>query len=173
MVPLDFDSRFAGITGFVSKPAVTRGSIGSQSFFINNRSVGSRALSFALRDGYGTLIPKGRFPVAVIKISIDTKEVDVNVHPTKNQVRLSHEREVSDAVSEAVRSALSNENLTPDVKIPAAQSKLYEQAPENHAIIREADVEFKYPVKDTSGGSGILKDTLRVMKNPCPPMWRR
>ncbi len=66
MVAVDFDSRFAKVTGFVSKPAVTRGGIDSQSFYINNRSVGSRALSFALRDGYGTLIPKGRFPVAVL-----------------------------------------------------------------------------------------------------------
>ncbi len=148
MVAVDFDSRFAKITGFVSKPAVTRGNIDSQSFYINNRSVGSRALSYALRDGYGTLIPKGRFPVAVLKIFIDTREIDVNVHPTKNQVRLSHEWEVSNAVSEAVKRALSDENLAPAVKIPVKQSLLYEQAPQSPAIIREEPV-FKYPVKDT------------------------
>ncbi|SNQ62467.1 DNA mismatch repair endonuclease MutL [Candidatus Methanoperedens nitratireducens] len=148
MVAVDFDSRFAKVTGFVSKPAVTRGGIDSQSFYINNRSVGSRALSFALRDGYGTLIPKGRFPVAVLKIFIATGEVDVNVHPTKNQVRLSHEREVSNAMSEAVKRAFSDENLAPAVKIPVKQSLLYEQTPQSPAIIREEPV-FKYPVKDT------------------------
>jgi DNA mismatch repair protein MutL len=152
MIAVNFDSRFAKVTGFVSKPAITRGSIDSQSFYINNRNVVSRALSSALRDGYGTLIPKGRFPVAVLKISIDTKEVDINVHPTKNQVRLSHEWEVSNALSEAVKRALSDENLTSDlasaVKIPAMQSLLYEHAPKSQTIIREEPT-FKYSAKDT------------------------
>ncbi len=173
MVAVDFDSRFAKVTGFVSKPAVTRGSIDSQSFYINNRSVGSRALSYALRDGYGTLIPKGRFPIAVLKISIDTKEVDVNVHPTKNQVRLSHEREVSDAVSEAVKSALSDENLVPAIKIPVKQSLLYEQASQSQspAIIREEPV-FKYPAKDTERRlrqtERYITDDLKIKTDEAP-----
>jgi len=151
IVPVDFTSRFAHISGFVSKPEITRGSIDSQSFFINNRSVTSRALGFALREGYGTLIPKGRFPVAVIKISIDTKEVDVNVHPTKNQVRLSHEREVSEAVAEAVRISLSGRDLAPSVK--RTQSLLYEQDQKSQAqsqeLLREEESVFRYPAKDT------------------------
>ncbi|VVB91200.1 DNA mismatch repair protein MutL [uncultured archaeon] len=175
MVAVDFDSRFAKVTGFVSKPAVTRGSIDSQSFYINNRSVGSRALSLALRDGYGTLIPKGRFPVAVLKIFIDTKEVDVNVHPTKNQVRLSHEREVSDAVSEAVKRALSDENLTPDlapaVKIQAAQSLLSEEAPQSQMIVREEPA-FKYSAKDTERRlrqtERYITDDLKIKTDEAP-----
>ncbi|MCX9012016.1 MAG: DNA mismatch repair endonuclease MutL [Candidatus Methanoperedens sp.] len=151
MVAVDFTSRFAHITGLVSKPEITRGSIDSQSFYINNRSVTGRVLSLALREGYGTLIPKGRFPVAVLKISIDTKEVDVNVHPTKNQVRLSHEREVSEAVAEAVRSALSGRDLTPPVK--STQSLLYEQdqksQAQSQALVREEESVFRYPAKDT------------------------
>ncbi len=171
MVAVDFDSRFAKVTGFVSKPAVTRGSIDSQSFYINNRSVGSRALSFALRDGYGTLIPKGRFPIVVLKISIDTKEVDVNVHPTKNQVRLSHEWEVSNAVSEAVKRALSDENLAPAVKIPVKQSLLYGQVPQSSATIREEPV-FKYPVKDTERRlrqtERYIADDLKIKTDEAP-----
>ncbi|KCZ73373.1 DNA mismatch repair protein MutL [Candidatus Methanoperedens nitroreducens] len=149
MVPVDLESRFAKVNGFVSKPAITRGSIDSQSFYINDRSVTSRAISHALRDGYGTLIQKGRFPVAVLKIYVDIREVDVNVHPTKNQVRLSHENEISDAVSEAVRRALSNENLTPDIKIPVTQSLIYEQTPVSQTLIKETGTRFKFPVKDT------------------------
>ncbi len=160
MVAVDLDSRFAKVTGFISKPAVTRGSIDSQSFYINNRNVSSRALSLALRNAYGTLIPKGRFPVAVLKISIDTKEVDVNVHPTKNQVRLSHEIEVSDAVSEAVKRALSNKNLAPTVN-QATQSLIYEQVPQSQAIVREKP-DFKYPAKDTERR---LRHTERYIAN--------
>lgn len=147
MVPVNFISRFAEVTGYISKPEITRGSIDSQSFFINNRSVTSRALGFGLREGYGTLIPKGRYPVAVLKISVNTKEVDVNVHPTKNQVRLSHEREVSEALAGAVRSALSGRDLTPPVK--GTQSLLYEQNQEIPALVKEEEAEFRYPPKDT------------------------
>ncbi|GFO96590.1 DNA mismatch repair protein MutL [groundwater metagenome] len=146
MLPLNFSSRFATITGAVSKPAITRGSMDAQSFYINSRSVTSRALGFALRRGYGTLIPQGRFPVVVLKISVDTREVDVNVHPTKNQVRLSHEWEISEAVTMAVSDAFSNKDLAPQVK--TTQSLLYEKI-DSPTMIREEDTLFRAQVKDT------------------------
>lgn len=147
MLPAHFESSLAKVTGFVSKPSLTRGSLEHQSFYINDRNVSSRAVSFALRDGYGTLIPKGRFPLAILKIYLDTREVDVNVHPTKNQVRLSHEREIGDIVAGAVRAALSQRNLIPEINIPA-QKLLYENAPEV-SLVRETGTGFKVPLKDT------------------------
>lgn len=153
MIPVDFESRFAKVKGFVSKPSFTRGSMDFQSFYINDRSIYSRAISNALRDGYGTLVPKGRFPFAVLKMHIDIKEVDVNVHPTKNQVRLSHEREVCDAVAEAVRSALSHENLIPELKPASEQSLPYK--------ITQASISM---VKETGTGFRAMKDTERRLK---------
>jgi DNA mismatch repair protein MutL len=146
MLAVNFSSRFATITGAVSKPAITRGTMDAQSFYINSRSVTSRALGFALRRGYGTLIPHGRFPIAVLKISVDTREVDVNVHPTKNQVRLSHEWEISEAVTMAVSSALSDHDLVPPVK--TSQSLLYEKI-DSPTVIREEDTRFRVQMKDT------------------------
>jgi DNA mismatch repair protein MutL len=149
MVPVNFESGPARVTGFVSKPALVRGSLDFQSFFINDRNVSSRAISFALRDGYGTLIPKGRFPIAVLKIYVNVLEVDVNVHPTKNQVRLSHEREICDVVARAVKMSLSGETLIPDVKIPEQQSLVYETVHQNPLLVRETGTGFRAPVKDT------------------------
>jgi len=146
MLAVNFSSRFASITGAVSKPAITRGTMDAQSFYINSRSVTSRALGFALRRGYGTLIPHGRFPIAVLKISVDTREVDVNVHPTKNQVRLSHEWEISEAVTMAVSSALSDQDLVPPVK--TSQSLLYEKI-DSPTVIREEDTRLSVQMKDT------------------------
>ncbi len=146
MLPVNFSSRFATVTGMVSKPELTRGTMDAQSFYINSRNVTSRALGFALRKGYGTLLPQGRFPIAVLKISVDTKEVDVNVHPTKNQVRLSHEWEISEAVTMAVSGALSDKDLAPPVR--TTQSLLYEKT-DIPTMIREKDAQFRAPVKDT------------------------
>lgn len=146
MLHVNFSSRFATITGLISRPVITRGTMDAQSFYINSRNVTSRALSFALRKGYGTLLPQGRFPIAVLKISVDTAEVDVNVHPTKNQVRLSHEWEISEALTMAVNDALSNKELAPQVK--TTQSLLYEKI-ESPTIIREEGSRFRAPLKDT------------------------
>lgn len=146
MLPVYFDNVLAKVTGYVSKPSLTRGSPNSQSFFINDRSVGSGAISFALRDGYGTLLPSGRFPIAVLKIYVDTKEVDVNVHPTKNQVRLSHEKEICDIVTQAVKAGLSQKSLTPEA-VPS-QSLLYETLPEM-PVVKETAAAFKVSVRDT------------------------
>ena len=148
MLPVYFESSLAKVTGFVSKPSLTRGSLYFQNFYINDRSIGSRAISFALRDGYGSLIPRGRFPIAILKIYVDTKEVDVNVHPTKNQVRLSHEREICDSVAHAVKIALSQKNLIPDVGNTKKQSQLYENAQEI-PLVRETGTGFKVSIKDT------------------------
>ncbi|MCX9014213.1 MAG: DNA mismatch repair endonuclease MutL [Candidatus Methanoperedens sp.] len=149
MLAVNLESGYAKISGFVSKPALTRSSIDSQSFFINNRSVTSRAISNGLRKGYGTLIPKGRFPIAVLKISVNRKEVDVNVHPTKNEVRLSHERELSDAVTDAVKNAMAGRNLVPDIKLLQTQQALLYESPVSENIIREPAPESRVSVKDT------------------------
>ena len=146
MLSVNFSSRFATITGVVSKPAISRGTMDAQSFYINSRNISSRALSFALRKGYGTLLPQGRFPIAVLNISMDTAEVDVNVHPTKNQVRLSHEWEISEALTLAVTDALSGHDLVPPVK--TTQSLLYEKI-ESPTVIREEGSLFRTAVKDT------------------------
>jgi DNA mismatch repair protein MutL len=128
MLPVDLVSGTIRITGYISKPELLRSNLLFQSIFINDRSINSKPIGFALRGGYGTLIPKGRFPICVLKIYVDTKEVDVNVHPTKNQVRLSHEREICDMVTRAVREGLFGKNLIPEIKIPLKQSQLPEQS---------------------------------------------
>lgn len=148
MLPVYFESVLAKVTGLISKPSLTRGSLDYQYFYINSRSINSRAISYALRDGYGTLIPRGRFPIAVLKIYIDAKEVDINVHPTKNQVRLSHDREIYDIVAHAVKIALSQKNLTPEINIAEQQPLLYENAPEI-PLVRETGTGFKVSIKDT------------------------
>ena len=150
MLPLNNHTGFANVNGFVSKPSVTRGSLNFQFFYINGRSIGSRAFSLALRDGYGTLLQKGRFPIAVLKIAVDTKEVDINVHPTKNQVRLSHEREISDTIMNGVRNALAQGTLIPDARIAIEQKVLnYESISERPALIKETEQGFRFPIKDT------------------------
>ncbi|CAG0957286.1 DNA mismatch repair protein MutL [Methanosarcinales archaeon] len=148
MLPVDLGSAIVRIAGFVSRPSLTRGSLDYQSFYINDRNINSRAIGFALRDAYGTLMPRGRFPIAVLKIYVDPREVDVNVHPTKNQVRLDHERDICDMVTQAVKNALSHKDLIPDIKIPT-QQLLYETPAAGSFDVKETVSDFRPSVKDT------------------------
>jgi DNA mismatch repair protein MutL len=149
MIPVNHESAIARIKGFISRPFMTRSSLDFQSFYINDRSINSKPVSLALRDGYGTLLPRGRFPIAVLKIYVDTREVDVNVHPTKNQVRLSHEREICDLIALAVKNALSSHDLIPEIKIPLQQSLIYDTPTSGPLFVKEKFSDFRPSAKDT------------------------
>ncbi|KAF1297837.1 DNA mismatch repair protein MutL [Enterococcus sp. JM4C] len=102
------------ITGYVSLPEVTRASRNYLSTIINGRYIKNFALNKAIVAGYGSKLMVGRFPIAVIEIQMDPLLVDVNVHPTKQEVRLSKEKELMALLSEAIREALQEENLIPN-----------------------------------------------------------
>jgi len=94
------------VTGFISPPSLTRATRGYMSFFVNRRWVQSRMLPYALEEAYHGLLVTGRHPIAAINLLLPPQEVDVNVHPTKSEVRFRHEREIFAVVQKAVRAAL-------------------------------------------------------------------
>ena len=94
------------VTGFISPPSLTRATRGYMSFFVNRRWVQSRMLPYALEEAYHGLLVTGRHPIAAINLLLPPQEVDVNVHPTKSEVRFRHEREIFAVVQKPVRAAL-------------------------------------------------------------------
>ena len=78
-------------------------------------------LNRAILDGYGSKLMVGRFPLAVIHIQIDPYLADVNVHPTKQEVRISKERELMALVSEAIAKSLKEQTLIPDALVKSGQ----------------------------------------------------
>ncbi|MCX7592095.1 MAG: DNA mismatch repair endonuclease MutL, partial [Kiritimatiellae bacterium] len=95
------------VFGFVSLPTFTRADRSEQYVFVNRRPTSATLVSHALREAYHALIPVDRHPCAVLFLELDPQLVDVNVHPTKKEVRFRSPGEVRDAVITAVRSALS------------------------------------------------------------------
>jgi|HigsolmetaAR202D_1030399.scaffolds.fasta_scaffold00384_14 DNA mismatch repair protein MutL len=95
------------INGLVSPPGITRSSRGYLHIFINRRAVAARGpLSYAIEEAYHTMLMKGRFPLAVIDLRLAPGAVDVNVHPTKSEVKFLRQGQVLGVLSRAVRSAL-------------------------------------------------------------------
>jgi DNA mismatch repair protein MutL len=121
LVPLDLTVGPVHVGGFVSKPDYTRASRSQQTFIINRRWVRSRLLGHALQEAYHTLLPPGRHPLAIIVIDLDPTLVDVNVHPTKSEVRFTREWEVHQAVARAIKEALGGVSLAREGAIGAAR----------------------------------------------------
>lgn len=106
---LDFE-----LTGYVSLPELTRANRNYITILINGRFIKNFLLNRAILEGYGNRLMVGRFPFAVLSIKIDPKLADVNVHPTKQEVRLSKERELMTLISKAIDEALSEGVLIPE-----------------------------------------------------------
>ncbi|MGN1001657.1 MAG: DNA mismatch repair endonuclease MutL [Oscillospiraceae bacterium] len=105
------------VSGFVSAPHAGRGNRALQFFFLNGRSFRSAALQAALEQAYKNTLLTGRFPACVLYISLDFSRVDVNVHPTKSEVKFSEEKKVFDAVYYAVLSALQERDQVSTAQI--------------------------------------------------------
>jgi len=100
------------ITGFICAPSVTKNNRSAQFLFVNGRAVSSRALSYAVYEGYGTLLMKGNYPVTFIFVEINPSFVDVNVHPAKAEVKFRNEHDIYVLIKKAVENALHAANLS-------------------------------------------------------------
>jgi DNA mismatch repair protein MutL len=116
--PIEGQSLDYEISGFVAMPELTRASRQYMSIFVNGRYIRNYALARAIQEGYHTLLPIGRYPLVVISIQMDPKLIDVNVHPSKLEVRLSKEEELGQLITSSIKQVFRQQTL-----IPAADTK--------------------------------------------------
>jgi len=105
-------SSFA-VWGFIGAPGVSRATRQDQHIFVNRRPIENRGVNMALLEGYHTALMKGRYPVCCLFIEINPAEVDVNIHPSKREVKFHRERTVRQLISQAVREMLLNFHAIP------------------------------------------------------------
>lgn len=113
MIPIAAQSLDFTISGYIALPEVTRASRNYISTMINGRFIKNYPLVKAILEGFHTLLPIGRYPIVLLSITMDPILVDVNVHPSKLEVRLSKENELNTLVTETIRNALKKEQLIP------------------------------------------------------------
>ncbi len=155
------------VEGFISTPEISRSSRSLETFFVNNRFVRSKALSSVVEEAYSSYIPQGKFPFCVLNITIDPTQVDVNVHPSKLEVKFSNERLINQGVYYAVRGALStgierpslyNESVDPVSE--KAQRLINAQVP-----IRDKEAPQQRPEKivfDSNANVGVLRQNNTI-----------
>jgi DNA mismatch repair protein MutL len=106
MIEIGGDEAGVAVFGFAGSPALHRGTRDQLIFFVNRRWIQDRALNQAVVQAYHTFLPVQRFPISVLNISLDPQEVDVNVHPTKAEVKFREPRLIFKVVQKAVREAV-------------------------------------------------------------------
>lgn len=130
--------------GLIGKPSLSRSSRHEMLFFVNNRPIENKTLSYALVESYYGHIPKGRYPVAFLFLDIDPERVDVNVHPAKREIRFREEAKTRGFAVRTLLEALraeteSYQTIKPvDVRLPKAESKA-----EDVVLSRRASVAAK------------------------------
>ncbi len=110
----DLDPERPVVTGYTSLPACYKSTRQHMSFFVNRRWVLSRMLSYAVEEAYHSLLLPGRHPIAVVNISLNPSQIDVNVHPAKTEIRFLREKRVYAAILRAVRQAVLEEAAIPE-----------------------------------------------------------
>lgn len=123
LLPVSAEDLDFKLTGYVSLPKLTRASRNYISVLINGRYIKNYQLNKAIIKGYGSKLMVGRYPVVVLSIQMDPLLIDVNVHPTKQEVRLSKEPALMALIEKAIRERLSTENLIPDAVQNLKQTK--------------------------------------------------
>ena len=168
LYPFDYKDNDLSLSGWTSDPAITRSTSQKIYLFVNGRLIRDRGIQYAIFEGYRGRIMKGRFPVAVLFIDLPPDQVDVNVHPTKHEVRFAHQKQVYEAVKSGVLSIWNTRPnaqwTTPNplpTEIKETQPLSFSRPPENAPEL------FDFVVKKSI--SKPAQEPLKTPINPFPP----
>ncbi|WP_285766671.1 DNA mismatch repair endonuclease MutL [Peribacillus sp. SI8-4] len=160
MIPVHASSLDFTISGYIVMPEITRASRNYISTMINGRFIKNYALVKAILDGYHTLLPIGRFPIALLNIEMDPILVDVNVHPSKMEVRLSKEQELFSLVSETIKSEFKKLSLIPSGYAPPAPKPEQAKSEQTTLDLDHVVESGKRVLEEAKKEASLLKDTL-------------
>lgn len=125
-IAVDFEDFDYHVTGYLIKPEITRASNKMMHVFLNGRMVRTYRIYKAIQDGYEGLIPSGRYPLCVLSIEMDPHLLDVNVHPSKWEVRISKEIQLETLIKDQVHQALNVEDIIPVREVKEAKIEYYQ-----------------------------------------------
>lgn len=160
LLPVNVEQDGIRMTGFIGKPMICRGNRTYENYFINGRYIKSPVITQAIEDAYKTFTMVHKFPFAVLHFTLDTAELDVNVHPTKMEVRFSHGQELYRFVYESLRRILLGRELIPEVKSaePEKNPEIKREKPQKIPEMKREEaqktpaVKFKEPQKIPEAG---------------------
>ncbi len=152
LIPVDLQQETISVKGYVIKPLYARNNRSFQNFFVNRRYVHSKLCSVALESAYENLLMNGKFPACVLMLDMPPDALDVNIHPSKAEVRFSEERKISEIIYSAVKQAFLNHHLI--YEFQTSKGNFYGETPpppklpENSSVqeFQQKDMPFPFNV---------------------------
>jgi len=168
-LPLSASSLDYEITGHVIKPEITRAGRQYVYLLINGRYIRNYAIFDAVLKGYHTLLPIGRYPIAVIHMTMDPTLMDINVHPAKLEVRLSKEKELCELIEQTIKATFHREQLIPAVQRHVRKEKPYSEqqslAFSSAASDRRQEVIFQQDERSITTTSLVKEEKANALKS--------
>lgn len=186
LLPIAHESELFKVSGFIGKPMISRGNRGYELYFVNGRFIRSQILSKAIEDAFKPFLMQHQYPFTVLYFEIDSSLLDVNVHPTKMELRFSNQQELYREVQSILSAALVHRDIIPEVPVDTPKKnemevpKIEKVMPEpfeqkrleeiRKAVRKDSPYEIKYPVSRPMGTGSIssaaqekLLDTIKSM----------
>ncbi len=127
LVPIQFEAPGIEISGFIGKPVIARGNRNFENYYINGRYVKSKLLMKAIEEAYKPYMMQHKYPFVCLHYTIDGEAIDVNVHPTKMEVRFQNQSAVYNATYDAIQEALAGKELIPEVELEKKEKEFKKQ----------------------------------------------
>ena len=118
LIPLEAQGSILSVRGYIGKPLIARGNRSYEIYFINGRYIRSNIINKAIEDGYKSFLMQHKYPLTVLHLNVEPEFLDVNVHPTKMELRFRGEQEIYGFLTGAVRDALFGRELIPRAELP-------------------------------------------------------
>jgi DNA mismatch repair protein MutL len=134
LVPLELESTIVTISGFVVKPEFSRKTRGEQYFFLNNRFIKNSYLHHAVQGAYADLLPDGSHPSYFINLTVNPQSIDVNIHPTKTEVKFEDEKSIYAILRSCVKQSLGKYNVAPSLSFENESSLEFTNPPKAEFI---------------------------------------
>lgn len=186
LLPIAHESELFKVSGFIGKPMISRGNRGYELYFVNGRFIRSQILSKAIEDAFKSFLMQHQYPFTVLYFEIDSSLLDVNVHPTKMELRFSNQQELYREVQSILSAALVHRDIIPEVPVDTPKKnemevpKIEKVMPEpfeqkrleeiRKAVRKDSPYEIKYPVSRPMGTGSVssatqekLLDTIKSM----------
>ena len=186
LLPIAHESELFKVSGFIGKPMISRGNRGYELYFVNGRFIRSQILSKAIEDAFKPFLMQHQYPFTVLYFEIDSSLLDVNVHPTKMELRFSNQQELYREVQNILSAALVYRDIIPEVPVDTPKKnemeapKIEKVMPEpfeqkrleeiRKAVRKDSPYEIKYPVSRPMGTGSVssaaqekLLDTIKSM----------
>lgn len=185
LLPIAHESELFKVSGFIGKPMISRGNRGYELYFVNGRFIRSQILSKAIEDAFKQFLMQHQYPFTVLYFEIDSSLLDVNVHPTKMELRFSNQQELYREVQSILSAALVHRDIIPEVPVDTPKKnemevpKIEKVMPEpfeqkrleeiRKAVRKDSPYEIKYPVSRPMGTGSVssaekLLTTIKSMQ---------